>query len=87
MSIDNGDEPLVSKAVLRGFGGGFLEYSNFRCSEIFPSANIGVMGFGWRERPGSFLLSCQDSRKGSLVSLERHTQKSHGSIVKSPKIA
>lgn len=67
VSIDDGDEPLVAETALRGLSGSFLQHLDFRCSEIFPSANVGVVGFSWRERPGSFLLSCQDSLKGSLV--------------------
>ncbi len=87
VGIDDGDEPLVAEPVLRGLSGGFLKHFDFSGSEIFPSANIGVVGFSWRERPGSFLLSCQDGLKDSLVTKKIHTQKPDGSMVNFPKIA
>ena len=47
--VDDGDEPLVTKAALRGLSYGFFKHSDFLGSEVFPSANIGVVGFSWRE--------------------------------------
>ena len=67
VGIDDRDEPLVAEAVLRGLSGGFLKQSDFRCSEIFPSANVGVVRLRWREGPSNFLLSCQDGRIRSVV--------------------
>lgn len=87
VSIYDGDEPFVAKAVLRSLSGGFLKHSDFRGSEIFPSAHVGVVRLSWREGPGNFLLSCQDGRKGSVVTQEIHTQNPDGSIAKIPKIA
>lgn len=29
VGIDDGDEPLVAKAILRGLSGGFLKHSDF----------------------------------------------------------